>query len=323
MTNTETLYKTCVAGSMAGFVAWALDAVARESLPILHERGYIASPGPIADFLDFALVSSLICAWCIAVADAWAGTSHGRRLANLTIAVAGGILAGYLGALLLTPLRLVLANAPYVLTTLSAWAILGVCIGALLGLLRCGWQLWRVGVSAAGGAIGAVVGGMALTFGGQAAPYLIQAIAFSVTGVGISFGTTYAVRMIARASLVFVGSDDANVARHFRGRTSTWELARGDRYLIGSGLVTLNTRHYILVPGVDVAEAHARLEERNGHFLVKLHDRNADECGLPVWPLENERGGQRLTPSVSGNIVLAADDVIRIGTTRLAFRRQK
>ena len=173
-----------------------------------------------------------------------------------------------------------------------------------------------------GGGAGGFMGGLLFASIGSQAADLSQALGFVLTGTGITFGVNAAPVLMSQGLLQFVSSGDLPTQRKYGPQQKSWELQKGDRYLIGSLGADRTTTLYsqevqIFLPDEQVAPRHAILTVRGGRFCLERHAESFDPMGLFQYPLQVQgRDVDRMQELRDG-------DTIRIGRTQLCFRSRR
>jgi hypothetical protein len=322
MNDRELLYRTSVAGSFAGFLAWAIREQMPGMLRRLEESRQLQNAAAIADQLDFVLIGALMCAVCVLLAAGWWGErSYFRRGLKAILALFLGALGGLVAAGLFQWLRSRQAPGASVLVSLLiAWAFLGAWIGFFIGLFRGG--VLRMFVGAVAGLAGGLLGGAITAWTAPWVAY-IHVVSLTFTGLMIAFFVGLGIVLVTKARLVFVSSQAPAVVGQFQQMAAMISLVRGDTYLFGSGSPS-GPFQFVPLDDPRVASLHAWLRYRKNHFYLVPHRANQDASGWPVDVLMVERGPERIEPNgKTDGVVLEHDDVIVIGTTRFRFLSHK
>ena len=208
------------------------------------------------------------------------------------------------------------------LAVVLGWMLTGCLIGLGLGSRWLLVNRARVAHGTVGGMCGGFLGG--LTFGTLSSliPDISQALAFCLTGAGISFGIAFAPLLLRDAVLRFVSSGDPRAASKVRKRE--WEIQDGDSYLVGSQNADLSKSRYgreidIYLPDASVAPRHARIYGRDGRFFVVRHPDIMEDASLRRFLLRVQNR------SVTTAVELHDENLILLGRTTLMFvaKRQR
>jgi len=310
MTLNQNLYFMSLVGALAGLASWAIGVWIPIVWPMAQENYWLA------ESINLVLIGLLIGAFCIAFADHW--SDKGKTVMRPVVGALGGALAGILSSLTSNTIHLSLLQQnqfPWWLVTLG-WLLNGAFAGATIGFIKYGFLMRRVLLSMLGGGFGAGLGGTVLHFGGEFLPYLAHAVGLVLTGGGISFGSTYAVRVLRGGALKLARMDDPHVAEVFSGKQQEWELLSNDYYLFGKAL-TAKVRQYIHIPDVYMANYHAYIYESNRVFYLKAHEENQDASGKPVFALNRKRRNSII--EIINAVALEDGDEILMGRTWFLF----
>jgi hypothetical protein len=201
-----------------------------------------------------------------------------------------------------------------------AWLFAGGFIGFVVGLRWFAVNRLRAVHAMIGGMAGGGAG--ALVFSLAGADEIFQALAFVLTGVGITLGVTLAPVLLRDGVLQFISSGDPRAQNKYASPRQEWVLQQGDHYVMGSqgasATMTIYSRDVqIYIPDALVSARHALLYERNKRFFIQLHP---DNVGL---------GGQAMAPLLVGNLnvtgphELRDGDNILVGQTLLLYSTRK
>jgi hypothetical protein len=213
------------------------------------------------------------------------------------------------------PLRTALPQA-LPLGTVLGWMVSGALIGAGLGARWISVNRARIAHGMVGGMCGGLLGGMVFGTLSQWLPGTSQAIAFVLTGAGISFGIAFAPILLRDAVLRFVNSGDPRASSKLGKKE--WAIQEGDSYVLGSQSADLSKSTYgrevdIYLPDGSVAPRHARIYGRDGRFYVTRHPDVMSEAGLRRFVLKAQNR------SVTSPYELHDQTLIMLGRTTLMF----
>jgi len=167
-----------------------------------------------------------------------------------------------------------------------------------------------------GGMCGGFLGGMFFGPLSQWLPGISQAIAFVLTGAGISFGIAFAPILLRDAVLRFVNSGDPRAASKLGKKE--WTIREGDSYILGSQSADLSKSTYgrevdIYLPDGAVAPRHARIYGRDGRFYVTRHPDLMSEAALRRFVLKAQNR------SITSPYELHDQSLIIVGRTTFMF----
>ena len=297
-------------GALAGLFAWAAQAILVSLLPV--------DSAPWAPVL---IASSFLGAWIggltVGFDDKWSGNRIQARWVAMGVLI--GAVAGTVSGALQIPIRRAVAGSPG-LSVVLGWLLTGALIGLGLGLRWVSINHTRVAHGMLGGMAGGFLGGVVFGTLSDLIPDVSQAMAFLLTGAGISFGITFAPILLRDAVVRFVSSGDPRAVSKIGKKE--WELQDGDNYLVGSESADVSKSRYgrdveIYLPDATVAPRHARIYGKEGRFFVARHPDTMSEAGLRRYVL---RVRDR---SVTSPRELQHDDLIVLGRTTLAFIARK
>jgi hypothetical protein len=226
-----------LAGGTAGLLAWATQALLVFLIPV-------GSPAWSSAVLAAALLGGFIGGFTVAFDEKWAGNRVQARWVAMGALI--GLIAGMLSGAVHLPLRAALPGA-LPLGTVLGWMVSGALIGAGLGARWISVNRARLAHGMVGGMCGGFLGGLVFATLSQWLPGISQAVAFVLTGAGISFGIAFAPILLRDAVLRFVNSGD---------------------------------------PRGSVAARHARIYGRDGRFYVTRHPDVMSEAGLRRFVLK-------------------------------------
>jgi hypothetical protein len=302
----QTLYFMSLAGAAAGLFAWAAQAL----LALLIPAG---SPAWLSAVMAAALLGGFIGGFTVAFDEKWTGNRIQTRWAAMGALI--GFAAGMLSGTLHLPLRSALPSA-LPLGTVLGWMVTGALIGAGLGARWMSVNRARLAHGMIGGMCGGFLGGMVFGTLSQWLPGISQAVAFVLTGAGISFGIAFAPILLRDAVLRFVNSGDPRASSKLGKKE--WAIQDGDSYVLGSQTADLSKSTYgrevdIFLPDGGVAPRHARIYGRDGRFFVTRHPDVMSEAGLRRFVLKAQNR------SITAPFELRDQTLIVLGRTTLMF----
>jgi hypothetical protein len=309
MSLNQSLYFMSLAGGMAGLFAWAVAALFN-SLPALQQAPWLS------DVMSAVVLGGFIGGFTVGFSDRWSGN---RVLARWIVSgVLIGMSAGLLAGLIQIPFTGRLSLKYPLLSRLITWMVAGSLVGVGLGMRWVSVNRSRAAHALMGGLIGGAAGGAIFASLGSAIPDFSLALGFVLTGVGISFGITFAPILLRDGLVQFVSSGDARAQSKYGRSRKQWEVQDGDSYLIGSQSQDASITRYrpeieVFIPDAAIAPRHARLYGRDGRFYLARHPDVANAAGLARYPLR-VRGR-----TVTGFQELHDSDDILIGRTALSF----
>lgn len=308
----QNLYFMSLVGGIAGLLAWALQGIVASLIP--------AGTSPwLTVVTAAALLGGLIGGLTVYFDDRWSGNRVQVRWVAAGLAI--GLCAGALSGAVHYPIRQALPSA-FTLAVVLSWMLTGCLIGLGLGSRWFLVNRARVAHGAVGGMCGGFLGGLMFGTLSNFIPDISQALAFCLTGAGISFGIAFAPLLLRDAVLRFVSSGDPRAASKVRKRE--WEIQDGDSYLIGSQSASLSKSRYgremdIYLPDASVAPQHARIYGKDGRFFVVRHPDIMSEATLRRFLLRVQNR------SVTTAVELHDENLIVLGRTTLMFvaKRQR
>lgn len=309
MSLRQNLYFMSLVGGMAGLFAWAVATLAT-SLPAVQETPWLP------DVISALVLGGFIGGFTVGFSDRWSGNRVLPRwiISGVLIGMSAGLIAG----LIQIPLTGRLAESHSVLSRVVTWMVAGSLIGLGLGMRWLSVNRLRAAHALVGGLIGGGAGGSIFAGLGGSIPDLSLALGFVLTGLGISFGITFAPILLRDGLLQFVSSGDPRAQSKYGRSRKQWEVQDGDSYLIGSQSQDASMTRYrpeieVYIPDAAVAPRHARLYGRDGRFFLARHPEVANPAGLARYPL------RVLGRTVTGFQELHDSDDILIGRTALCF----
>jgi MFS family permease len=309
MSLNQSLYFMSLVGGVAGLFAWAVAGLVT-SLATVQETSWLS------DVISALVLGGFIGGFAVAFSDRWSGNRVRPRwiVSGALIGTSAGLFAG----LIQIPLTRRLADQYELLSRLITWMIAGSLIGLGLGMRWVSINRLRAAHALVGGLIGGAAGGTVFVGLGSSIPDLSLALGFALTGVGISFGITFAPILLRDGLVQFVSSGDPRAQSKYGRSRKQWEVQDGDSYMIGSESPDASMTRYrpeigVFIPDASIAPRHARLYARTGRFFLARHPDVANPAGLARYPLR-VRGR-----TVTGFQELHDSDDILIGRTALCF----
>jgi len=310
----HTVYFMSLVGGLAGLLCWAITTWVADYLTVRQEAT------PVLLTLWTTIMGALMGGMTVGFADRWSGDRLlGRWVATGTLL---GTAAGFVSGLVYIPIQLTVVavggfGARDVFARVSLWMIAGCFIGLVTGLRWYSVNPYRAVHAMAGGIVGGMLGGLAFQYTSHMHEFF-AALAFVLTGMGISLGVTLAPVLLRNGVLQFVRSDDERARSKYGPQRQEWPIQAGDRLLIGSErageAMTMYARNIqVYIPDTMVAPRHAILFEREKHFYLQPHGGIVAANGRLEAPLQV--GGIDVVDKVD----LHHGDEILIGQTVLRF----
>jgi hypothetical protein len=260
-----------------------------------------------------ALLGSFIGGFTVAFDEKWTGNRIQARWVAMGTVIGFG--AGMVSGALHLPLRSALPGA-LPLGTVLGWMVSGAMIGAGLGARWISVNRARIAHGMMGGMCGGFLGGLVFGTLSQWLPGISQAVAFLLTGAGISYGIAFAPVLLRDAVLQFVNSGGPRASSKLGKKE--WAVQEGDSCVLGSLSADLSKSTYgrevdIYLPDGSVAPRHARIYGREGRFYVTRHPDVMSEAGLRRFVLKAQNR------SVTSPYELRDQTLIILGRTTLMF----
>jgi len=315
MSLKQTVYFMALVGAIAGLCCWTLQSWIADFDLITDQAMF--------NILVTAIMGALIGGLTVGFSDHW---SSERVVARWVAAgVALGALAGVVSGILYIPIltRVIQANPSGVGPILGrplTWLIAGGLIGLVTGLRWFGVNRLRCVHALLGGLVGGGVGGAVFTFlGGEA---VFQALAFMISGMGITLGVSLAPVLLRDGVLHFISSADPRAQNKYGSPQQEWVVQDGDRFIIGSQGSERNMTMYgrpvdVYIPDAMVAKRHAVLSATGKRFYLQQHPENVGPQGQPLATLQIN------SSNVISTRELHDGDEIVIGQTLLRFLSKK
>jgi len=315
MSLKQTVYFMALVGATAGLICWALQIwIADQGL--IHDQ-------TLSNILVTAIMGALIGGMTVGFSDHW---SSDRVVGRWVLAgVALGALAGTVSGLLYIPIltNVIQGNRSQLGSLLGrplTWMIAGGLIGLVTGLRWFGVNRLRSVHALIGGLVGGGLGGAVFSILG--ADDFFQALAFMISGMGITLGVTLAPVLLRDGVLHFISSADPRAQNKYGSPQQEWVVQEGDRFVVGSQGSERNMTVYgrpvdIYIPDAMVAKRHAVLFAKGKRFYLQQHPENVGPQGQPLAPLQVNS-----TNVVSIRELRDGDEMI-IGQTLLRFFSKK
>jgi hypothetical protein len=315
MSLKQTVYFMALVGAIAGLCCWALQSVIADF--------NLISDQTVFNILVTSIMGALIGGLTVGFSDHW---SSERVVARWVFAgVALGGLAGVVSGILYIPIlaSVIQANPGGIGSLLGrslTWLIAGGLIGLVTGLRWFGVNRLRCVHALLGGLVGGGVGGAVFTFLGSDA--IFQALAFMISGMGITLGVTLAPVLLRDGVLHFISSADPRAQNKYGSPPQEWVVQDGDRVVIGSQGSERNMTMYgrpvdVYIPDAMVAKRHAVLFAKSKRFYLQQHSENVGPQGQPLATLQINNANV-----VSTRELYDGDEIV-IGQTLLRFLSKK
>jgi FHA domain-containing protein len=315
MSVKQTVYFMALVGAMAGLACWAIQAWVADLVPTFA--------GSYFTILDKAILGALIGGLTVGFSDHWSAERVVVRW--LAMGVLLGAIAGVVGGVLYVPILSVMtANPTSFFATFGRpllWLIAGGLIGLATGLRWAGVNRLRSVHAMLGGVVGGVLGGVVFTFLGSRGE-ILQAVAYMLSGMGITLGVTLAPVLLRDGVLFFISSADPRAQNKYGSPHQEWIVQEGDRFVVGSQGSERNMTIYaravdVYIPDALIAKRHAVLFAKGKRFYIQQHPENVGPQGQPVATL------QLNGTNVTGTRELRDSDEIIMGQTLLRFYSRK
>jgi hypothetical protein len=315
MSLKQTVYFMALVGAISGLCCWALQS-------------WIADLGLIdaqttQNILTTAMMGALIGGLTVGFSDHWSSERIVPRWVAAGLAL-GGVAGVVSGILYLPILSGVIKANPFGLGSALGrpltWLIAGGLIGLVTGLRWFGVNRLRSVHALLGGLVGGGLGGAVFTFLGADA--FFQALAFMLSGMGITLGVALAPVLLRDGVLHFVSSADPRAQNKYGSPQQEWVVQEGDRLVVGSQGSERNMTMYgrvvdIYIPDAMVAKRHAVLFEKDKRFYLQQHSENVGPQGQPLATLQVNNA------NVISTRELRHGDEIVVGQTLLRFLSKK
>jgi|RhiMetdeSRZDD1v2_1073273.scaffolds.fasta_scaffold26744_6 hypothetical protein len=315
MSLKQTVYFMTLVGALAGLICWFVQSTIGDLTIGIGQAQQ--------NIIVAALMGALIGGLTVGFADHWSSDRVVARwvFAGVALGTAAGLLGGFLYLPILDALIRTNASGPgEFLGRPLAWLIAGGLIGLVTGLRWFGVNRLRSVHALLGGLVGGALGGIIFTFFGRS-DEVFQAIAYMLTGMGITCGVTLAPVLLRDGVLQFISSADARAQNKYGSPQQEWVLQEGDRFTIGSQGSERRMTHMtmyarpvdIYIPDAMIAKRQAVLFAKARSFYIQQHRENVGPQGQPVSPLQVNN------MNVTGTRELRDGDEIIMGQTLLRF----
>jgi hypothetical protein len=314
----QTVYFMALVGAIAGLLCWTTQVWLSDYLVGSQERNWLFVG------LSATLMGAFIGGMTVGFADRW--TADKVVPSWVLAGVLLGAIAGILSGALYIPLegRIAQASSPTAAVVLRSmiWLIAGGLIGLVTGLRWVSANPLRPMHSLFGGLLGGALGGAIVTLGPN--HEFFQALAYMLTGMGITLGVTLAPVLLSDGVLVFVSSGDPRAQNKYGSPRQEWVIQDGDRLVIGSMGASTGATMYgtsslpqVYIPDAMVAPRHAILFASKKRFFVQLHADNTGQQGQPLEPLQLDN------TNIAGTRELHTGDELIVGQTLLRFMTKR
>jgi hypothetical protein len=312
----QTVYFMAIIGAMAGLACWTAQVWLSDYLTGTQERQWLFVA------LSATLMGAFIAGLTVGFADHW--TAERVVPMWVIVGIALGAVAGVLTGLLYIPLenRIRASASPSgaLVGIALPWMIAGGLIGLVTGLRWATANPLRALHALLGGLLGGTFGGLVIALFPR--QELFQALAFMLTGTGITLGVTLAPVLLSDGVLQFVSSGDPRAQNKYGSPRQEWLVQEGDRLVIGSQSTSMTTTMYaqdvqVYIPDAMVGARHAILFAKKKRFFVQLHPENAGPHGQPVETL------QVGDVDIVGTRELRNGDELVVGQTLLRFMTRR
>jgi MFS family permease len=314
MTLKQTVYFMALVGALAGLGCWALQSWISDFSIGLNQAQFTV--------LVTAIMGAFIGGFTVGFADHWTAD---RIVARWVVAgIALGALAGTLGGLLYLPILSMMEANPSgtsaILGRPLTWLMAGGLIGLATGMRWAAVNRLRSVHALVGGLVGGGLGGLLFTFLGS--DEFFQALAYMISGMGITLGVTLAPVLLRNGVLHFISSADRRAQNKYGSPQQEWVVQEGDRFVIGSQGSERNMTVYaravdVYIPDAMVAKRHAVLFAKGKRFYIQQHPENVGPQGQPLAALQVNN------INVTSTRELRDSDEIVIGQTLLRFFSRK
>jgi hypothetical protein len=316
----QTIYFMALVGAVAGLLTWFIQGTVAD----LATRSGLDVGQAQFTILVTTLMGMLIGGMTVGFADKW--TADRVVFKFVLMGVILGAVAGLVGGLLYLPIlfSVIQTSASRVGGFIGlplTWLLAGGLIGLVTGLRWASINKLRSVHALIGGLVGGGLGGLLFTFLGN--DLIFQALAFMISGMGITLGVTLAPVLMRDGVVLFISSADPRAQNKYGSPQQQWLVQEGDRFVIGSlgsdrGQTMYGRPIDIYIPDAMVAKRHAYLYAREKRFYIQQHENNIGPQGQPLSALQVN----------NMNVVNARElrdgDEIVLGQTLLKFssRRQ-
>ena len=281
----QMVYFMALVGGIAGLASWVAQAWLSDYFQFSQESQWILV------LIYTVVMGATIGGMTVGFADRW--TSDRVPFRWILMGILLGALAGVFSGLVYIPIytNIIQAGptgAKALTGRLLAWLFAGGLIGFVVGLRWFGVNRLRAVHALLGGMVGGGAGALVFSLAGR--DEFFQALAFVLTGVGITLGVTLAPVLLRDGILQFISSGDPRAQNKYASPRQEWVLQIGDHYVIGSqgagATMTMYSRDVqIYIPDAMISPRHAILFEKGKRFFIQLHPDNVNPRGLAIAPL--------------------------------------
>jgi hypothetical protein len=312
MSLKQTVYFMALAGAIAGLCCWGIQSWI----------GDVVTVAPtVFTIITTTLMGALIGGMTVAFADRW--TSDRMVVHWVAAGAVLGSVAGLVAGFIYIPIHSEIISggrSGSILGIVLEWLIAGGLIGFVTGLRWFGVNRLRSVHALFGGLVGGGLGGVLFSFLGS--DDLFQALAFMLSGMGITLGVALAPVLLRNGVLRFISSADPRAQNKYGSPQQEWVIQEGDRFVIGSqgaerGMTMYARPVDIYLPDAMVAKRHAILHASGKRFYLQQHPDNTGPHGQPLSSLQVNRA------NVTAARELRDGDEIIMGQTLLRFSSRK
>lgn len=313
----QTVYFMALVGAAAGLACWNVQVWLSDFVTISQDRNWV----PVA--LSATLMGACIGGMTVAFADHWTSEKIVPTwvVAGVLLGAAAGLLTGF--AYIPIETRVIRPDAtPAAIAVAHAlpWVIAGGLIGLVTGLRWASANPLRAVHALLGGLAGGTLGGLIVTV--LPSEEFLQALAYMLTGTGITLGVTLAPVLLSDGVLQFISSGDPRAQNKYGSPRQEWVIQEGDKLVVGSQTASAGMTMYaqdvhVYIPDAMVGPRHAVLFAKKKRFYVQLHPENAGPHGQPIEPL------QVGDVNVVGTRELHNGDELVVGQTLLRFSTKR
>lgn len=286
MSLKQTVYFMTLVGGLAGLICWLIQVLIADYIFFSQEQQWILVT------IYTVLMGAMIGGMTVGFADHW--TSDRVVFRWVLVGIVFGVVAGLVSGLLYIPIlkNIIQSRSGFAVSLVGrslTWMIAGGLIGFVTGLRWFGVNKNRAFHALLGGMLGGGLGGVIFSLVGSVNDFF-QALAFVLTGMGITLGVTLAPVLLRDGILQFISSGDPRAQNKYGSPRQEWVLQQGDQYVLGSQGADMTMTMYsrdvqIYIPDAMVAPRHAILFERGKRFYIQQHPDNTGPQGQPLSPL--------------------------------------
>src|SRR4051812_7267919 len=216
MSVKQTVYFMALVGAMAGLLTWGIQSWISDLVQLSQAQFTV---------IVTALMGALIGGMTVGFSDKWSA----ERVVPVWVAAGAflGALAGTLGGLVYLLIQTSIAQsagagAIGVAGRPLTWLIAGALIGCVTGLRWFGMNRLRSVHALIGGLVGGGLGGLLFTVLGT--EEIFQALAFMISGMGITLGVTLAPVLLRDGVLQFISSADPRAQNKYASPRQEWVI---------------------------------------------------------------------------------------------------